>query len=102
MAFLSLLASGDVEENALHYATDDIRIIALAAGRHPPDLLADHDAEVYFVGADDSARGRERGFNPVSIGWMDMRGKVVECHGFAERHAPKTESGLVHCEPIGV
>jgi hypothetical protein len=71
MAFLSLLMSGDVEENPVHDTTDDICIVALAAGRHPPDLLADHDAEVDFVSAYDGARGRKSGFHPVAVRRMN-------------------------------
>lgn len=36
MTFLSLLAAGNVEENSVHDTADDIRIVALATGRHPP------------------------------------------------------------------
>jgi len=102
MTFLSLLTPGDVEENPVHDTTYNIRIVALAAGRHPSDLLADHNAEVDFIGADDGARGRERGFHSVAVRRMNMRRKVVERHGSAERHAPKIESSLVHRELIGV
>jgi hypothetical protein len=49
VAFLRLLAAGDVEEDAEHGPADDALILALAARRDPADLAAEHDAEVGFV-----------------------------------------------------
>lgn len=44
MAFLGVLASGDVSENAMHDATNNVRIISLIASRYPADLVTGHYA----------------------------------------------------------
>jgi hypothetical protein len=102
MAFLGLLASGDVDENSVHDATDDVRVVSLTAGRYPADLVTDHDAEVDFISADDGARRSKRGLYPITIRRMDVRGEVIERHIFAKRYAPKFERTLIHCKSVGV
>ena len=92
MAFLGLLASGDVDENSDHDATDDVRILALTARRDPADLVAEHDAEVDFVGADDGPRRGERRPHPVAVRRVDMGGQVFEVDIIADRHAPEFDS----------
>ena len=57
MAFLGLLASGYVDENSMHDATDNVGIVSLTPSRYPADLVTKHDAEVNFISADEGARG---------------------------------------------
>ena len=73
VAFLGLLATGHVEEDAEHDPVDHARIVSLTPSGDPPDLVPDHDPEVDFIGAQNPARRRESGPHPVAIGWMDMR-----------------------------
>jgi hypothetical protein len=74
MAFLGLLAPGDVEEDAEHDPSDDAFVVALAAGGDPPHQIAVQDAEVHLVGTDDPAGGREGGPDAVAVSRVDARG----------------------------
>ena len=62
MAFLGLLTSSYVDENAIHDATNNVCIISLTPGRYPTDLVTNHYAEVNFISADEGARATNAAF----------------------------------------
>ncbi len=74
IGLFGLLAAGHVEKNTNHDTANNARVIALATSRNPPDVVLDHDAKVYLVGPEDSARRSKRCPNPVAIGWVDVGG----------------------------
>ncbi len=71
MAFLSLLASRHVDENSVHDATNNARVISLAAsGNHltSPTMIR----KSISVGADDRAGSSKSSFYAITVGRMYM------------------------------
>ncbi len=102
MAFLGLLSSRHVQKHAEHDPPLDIGVVALAAGRNPPDVVTDDDPEIDLVGADDRARRGEGGANPVAVGRMDLGRQALEDDERPERQVPQVIAALVHGELVGV
>ena len=49
VGFLSLLALGDIKEDAEHNPIGYVSIIALASSGNPPDIAAGHNAKINLV-----------------------------------------------------
>lgn len=100
VAFLRLLASRHVKENAGHRSSNDTFIFAPATGSDPADLVSHHDAEVGFVSALDTLRRREGGADAVPVRGMDMCGQFLEADLRFPWQAPKLEAARIHGEAV--
>jgi hypothetical protein len=100
MSLFGLIAAGDIKENAEHHPIDNVCIVALAASRYPTNLVAHHDAEVDFVGPDDSPGCSERSANAIAISRVNMGGQFFKCDGVATRYIPQLECTVVHRQAI--
>ncbi len=88
VAFLSLFATRYIQEDPKHGSALDVSVITLSARRNPSDRVANDDAEVYFVSADEGARGGERSPNPIAVGGMNLCGQVFEGDERLNRQVP--------------
>jgi hypothetical protein len=103
VAFLGLLATGHVDEDAEHDPVDHADIVSLTSSGDPPDFVPHHDPKVDLIRAQNPAGRRESCPHPIAIRRMDTRGQVLKGHTFfASRHAPHVIRALVHGEPVGV
>ena len=102
VAFLGLLAAGDIEEDAEHRAVQHAFVFALPPGRDPADFLTDHDAEIDLVLSHDRAGGGEGGAHAVAVCRVDMGGEILERDFGGVRHAPEIIGALVEPQLVGI
>jgi hypothetical protein len=100
MSLFGLLAARDIKENAEHHPINNVRIVALASSRYPPNLVTHHNSKVDFVGPDDSSGCSERSANAVAISRVNMGGQFFECYAVAKRHTPQLEGTVVHRQAV--
>lgn len=100
MSLFGLLSAGDIEKNTVHHPIDDVRVVAFASCRYPPNLVAHHDSEVDFVGSDHSPGRGEGGANTIAIRGVDVGGQFFECDGVATWYIPQLECTVVHRQAI--
>ena len=78
VGFLSLLALGDIKEDAEHDPIGYVRIVALAPSGNPPDVVSGQNTKINFVRAYDCARGRECRPHSFKISRMNILGQDLE------------------------
>lgn len=102
IAFLGLLAAGDVQKDTEHGAVDHAVIFALPARGNPSDFIPDKNTEIDLVLPDCCAAGGKRGPYPVAISGMDMGGEIFEGYLLIAQHTPHVAAALIKNEFIRI
>ena len=72
VGFLSLLALGDVKEDAEHDAVGYVSIVALTPSGYPADIIFRQNSKINLVSAYDCTRGSECRPDSLKISRMDV------------------------------
>ena len=72
VGFLSLLALGDVKEDAEHDAIGYVRIVALTPSGYPADISSRQNSKINLVSTYDCARGGEGRPDPLKVSRVDI------------------------------
>src|SRR5438046_6128472 len=92
VGFLSLLALGDIEEDAEHNPISDVSIISLASSRNPSNGAAGQNSKINLVRPYNGPSSRKSGPYAFQVGRVDVLRQDLESDFRSEEHTSELQS----------